>query len=110
MDNHVWKIYDLERVIADNVVTKITYACESKGNRAQTRKVGNIEISGSVEDDNFIPYEDLTEEIVLGWVTSLIDTSIFEAENSSFMEQQRSERAALLAAKTTEEGTPWSLL
>tara|TARA_R110001583_G_scaffold11068_1_gene50759 strand:- start:3366 stop:3689 length:324 start_codon:yes stop_codon:yes gene_type:complete len=107
MDNHVWKIYDLERVIADNVVTKITYGCESKGNKAMARTVGNIEISGSVEDDNFIPYENLTEEIVLGWVTSLIDTSIFEAENSSTMEQQRSERAAFLAAKTTEVGTPW---
>ena len=108
MDNHVCKIYDLERVITGGIVTKITYACESKGNKAQARKIGNIEISGSVEDDSFIPYKDLTEEIVLGWVTSSIDTSIFEAENSTSMEQQRSERAAFLAAKTTEVGTPWS--
>ena len=32
--NHVWKIYDLKRVIADGIVTKVTYACESNKDKS----------------------------------------------------------------------------
>ena len=28
--NHVWKIYDLKRKIADGMVTEVTWACESE--------------------------------------------------------------------------------
>ena len=101
--NHVWKIYDLKRVIADGIVTKITYACESSEDNSSTRKIGDIELTGSIDDDGFIAFEDLTEEIVLGWITSSIDTSIFETENSSSIAQQVIQRAAI----TTKSGTPW---
>jgi hypothetical protein len=101
--NHVWKIYDLKRVIADGIVTKITYACESSEDNSSTRKIGDIELTGSVDDAGFIAFEDLTEEIVLGWATSSIDTSIFETENSASIAQQVIQRAAI----TTKSGTPW---
>ena len=101
--NHIWKIYDLKRVIADGIVTKITYACESSKDNSSTRKIGDIELTGSIDDDGFIAFEDLTEEIVVGWVTSSIDTSIFETENSASIAQQVIRRAAI----TTKTGTPW---
>ena len=101
--NHVWKIYDLKRVIADDIVTKVTYACESNKDKSSTRKIGDTELTGSVDDADFIAFEDLTEEIVLGWITSSIDTSIFETENSSSIAQQVIQRAAI----TTKSGTPW---
>ena len=101
--NHVWKIYDLKRVIADGIVTKVTYACESNKDKFSTRKIGDTELTGSVDDAGFIAFEDLTEEIVLGWITSSIDTSIFETENSSSIAQQVIQRAAI----TTKSGTPW---
>ena len=59
----------------------------------QTRKIGDTELTGSVDDADFIAFEDLTEEIVLGWITSSIDTSIFETENSSSIAQQVIQRA-----------------
>ena len=101
--NHVWKIYDLKRVIADGIVTKITYACESSEDKSSTRKIGELEITGSIDGDGFIAFEDLTEEIILGWVTSSIDTSIFETENSASIAQQIIRKAAI----TTKNGTPW---
>lgn len=101
--NHVWKIYDLKRVIADGIVTKVTYACESNKDKFSTRKIGDTELTGSVDDAGFIAFEDLTEEIVLGWITSSIDTSIFETENSSSIAQQ----VIQIAAITTKSGTPW---
>jgi hypothetical protein len=101
--NHVWKIYDLKRVIEGGIVTKITYACESSEDNSSTRRIGDIELTGSIDDDGFIAFEDLTEEIVLGWVTSSIDTSIFETENSASIAQQIIRKAAI----TTKNGTPW---
>jgi len=101
--NHIWKIYDLKRVIADGIVTKVTYACESSEDNNSTRKIGDIELTGSVDDDGFIAFEDLTEEIVLGWATSSIDTSIFETDNSASIAQQVIQKAAI----TTKNGTPW---
>ena len=101
--NHVWKIYDLKRVIADGIVTKVTYACESSEDNSSTRKIGDIELTGSVDDNGFIAFEDLTEEIVLGWVTSSINTSTYETENSSSIAQQITRKAAI----TTKTGTPW---
>lgn len=100
---HSWKIYNLKRVIADGVVTDVTYACESQLSNSSTRKIGNLALVGSAEDTDFVAYEDLTQDIVLGWVTSSIDTSLIETENSASIAQQIVVRAAI----TESNGTPW---
>ncbi len=101
--NHTWKIYDLKRTIADGVVTEITYACESEYSGSSTRKIGNLEVVGSVDDDDFVTYENLTESIVLGWVTSSIDTSSLETANSASIAASIVARAAI----TKVNGKPW---
>ena len=100
---HSWKIYNLKRVIADGVVTDVTYACESQLSNSSTRKIGNLALVGSAEDTDFVAYEDLTQDIVLGWVTSSIDTTLIETENSASIAQQIVARAAI----TESNGTPW---
>ena len=101
--NHTWKIYDLKRTIADGVVNKITYACESEYSGSGTRKIGDLTITGSASDPDFISYTDLTEGIVVGWVTGSIDTSSIETENSSSIASNIVARAAI----TEKNGTPW---
>jgi len=100
---HTWKIYDLKRTIADGVVTTITYGCESELGNASSRKIGDLRITGSVEEENFIPYEKLTPEIVLGWVTSTVDTASIETLNSASIAQHIEAQAAI----TEVNGTPW---
>lgn len=100
---HNWKIYDLKRTISDNVVTEITYACESQLSGSNSRKIGELEISGSASDPDFIPFNDLTQDTVLGWVTGSIDTSVFETSNSSSIAQQIVAKEAI----TEVQGTPW---
>jgi len=100
---HNWKIYDLKRTITDGIVTEIIYACESELSGSTTRKIGELTITGSTDDTDFIEYENLTEDIVLGWVTDSIDTSTFETANSSSI----AEKIARKAARTTTNGTPW---
>lgn len=102
--NHTWKIYDLKRTIADGVVTEVTYACESNYSGSGTRKIGELTVTGSTDDPDFIPYEDLTQTDVLGWVDTNIDKTIFETENSASIAQQVEARAAI----TEVRGTPWN--
>ena len=101
--NHTWKIYDLKRVIADGVVTDVTYACESQLSGSSTRKIGELAVVGSADDAGFVVYEDLTQDIVLGWVTGSIDTTSIETENSASISQQITVRAAI----TKANGKPW---
>jgi|SRR6056300_277104 len=100
---HIWKIYDLKRTISSGVVTEVTYACESELSGSGTRKIGDLTLTGSTEDANFIAYEDLTQADVLGWVDSNVDKTVFETENSSSIASSIVARAAI----TESKGTPW---
>ena len=101
--NHNWKIYDLKRTTADGVVKLVTYACESEDSGYGTRKIGELTVTGSASDPGFIAYESLTEANVLAWVTSSVDTSSFESENSASIASIIVAQAAI----TESNGTPW---
>ena len=101
--NHTWKIYDLKRTTSNGVVTEITYACESQLSGSSTRKIGNLTVTGSADDADFIAYDDLTEDTVLGWVTDSVDTASIETVNSSSVAASIVARAAV----TESNGTPW---
>ena len=101
--NHTWKIYDLKRNITDGVVTKITYACESELSGSNTRKIGELTVVGSTGDADFVAYEDLTQEIVLGWVTGSVDTASIETLCSASIATQ----IMVSNAITESNGTPW---
>ena len=101
--NHIWKIYNLKRTISNGVVNEITYACESEFSGSSTRKIGNLTLSGSDTEPNFIPYEDLSESKVLEWVDAVVDKTTIETENSSSIVNNIIAQAAI----TEEYGTPW---
>jgi len=101
--NHTWKIYDLKRNITDGVVTKVTYACESELSGSNTRKIGELTVVGSTDDADFVAYEDLTQEIVLGWVTGSVDTASIETLCSASIATQ----IMVSNAITESNGTPW---
>lgn len=100
---HIWKIYNLERITTTGFVTDVTYACESSYNGTFTRSIGDLLLSGSDSEPGFIPYEDLTESEVLGWVNAGIDEAAIETSNSASI-------AAMIiaeAAVTSSDGIPW---
>tara|TARA_B100000900_G_C20469420_1_gene670721 strand:- start:312 stop:623 length:312 start_codon:yes stop_codon:yes gene_type:complete len=102
--DHVWKIYKLERVIADGMVTSVTYACESNYSGSTTRNIGDLSLTtGSVSDNGFISYENLTEATVLNWILPNIDKSSIETVNSASIAEDIIAKAAI----TKTNGTPW---
>ena len=102
---HTWKIYDLKRTISTGVVDEITYACESEDSGFGAREIGYLTITGSPSDEGFIPYDNLTEGIVLAWVTGSSEVDIPATETLCSASIAMSVSAS--AAITEAYGTPW---
>jgi hypothetical protein len=100
---HNWKIYDLKRTISEDVVTEVTYALQTEFSGSNARSISTTPVTGSIDDPDFIPFNDLTEEVVLSWVTGSIDVQSLETANSASI----AKRIARKAARTTTNGTPW---
>lgn len=102
--NHVWKIYNLKRKIADGMVTDVTWACESELDGDGTRTIGDVILTtGSSSDPSFVNYGDLNESIVLGWVDSEVSKSDIESGNSASIAHKKELKKGI----TEANGLPW---
>ena len=101
---HTWKVYNLERIKSNGMVTAVTWACESEIEGASERHIGyNVLSSGSISDENFIDYNNLKENNVLSWITGSIDQSSIQTSNSASIANSIISQAAI----TKSEGIPW---
>ena len=101
-----WKILNLKRKPENGLVIEVTYVMNFKLEDESDRKIGMIKLEGNENDPNFIPFEELTEEVVLDWVKSeLGEEKIEEIEShhKSIMEG-RIERKA---NPESLQGLPW---
>jgi hypothetical protein len=74
-----WSILDMYVVSKPqpNFVTIVRYSIQGTDENNNTATIERSETFSSDSDNlNFIPYEDLTEEIVLGWIQKDPDTKI----------------------------------
>jgi hypothetical protein len=100
---HNWKVYDLTRTATDGVVRKVTYGCEGVEGQHVVRRIGDLETSGTNEDEGFIAFETLTEATVLSWVFASIDKAAVESEITS----ELADIKALEEADDQAQGLPW---
>lgn len=101
---HTWKIYNLERIKSDGMVTAVTWACESEIEGASERHIGySVLTTGSTSDENFINYNNLKENNILSWITGSIDQSSIQTSNSASIATSIINQAAI----TKIEGIPW---
>jgi hypothetical protein len=101
-----WKIAQLKRKPTTGLVFKVTYIMNFKLQNETDRKVGMIEFVGDVNDPNFVPFEDLTEEIVLDWVTTTLGEEEISATETEF-EARLQERIDKKNNPEFLTGTPW---
>ena len=107
MEN-IWKIHDLKREISSGLITSASYSCRteysSSNGYVSSRTVGDYYLAAkSPSDADFVEYSNLTEPLVLGWITGSIGKTEIETANSASI-------AANVAYKLTiteEAGTPW---
>tara|TARA_R100001530_G_scaffold130944_1_gene102231 strand:+ start:797 stop:1117 length:321 start_codon:yes stop_codon:yes gene_type:complete len=96
-----YAIQDIERQASDGLVTKVkwagTYVDESEYASAE----GEVTLERS---DTVVPFDELTEATVLGWVFEKIDTSEIEQalKNKVFLKKQDKSSPSVLT------GVPWA--
>jgi hypothetical protein len=101
-----WKIAVMKRINATGLVVDVTYIFNAEEGNVLDRKVGSMTFSGSTDEPGFVPYEDLTEEIVLNWVfnslgseKTSIETEVTGRVQARYDEQQNNPYS---------QGVPWN--
>ena len=96
---NTWKITQLERETADGYVFVAHYTVEASD---ETYKAGAYGSIGFERPETLIPYADLTEEIVVGWVKDkLTAEKVTEVETA--LQAQLDEQKT----PTKASGMPW---
>ena len=100
--NYSWKIAQLERETSDGYVYTAHYTVDANDGTYSAGAYGSIGFQRPEEED-LIPFADLTEEIVVGWVqTALGDEKVAEVEAAlqGQLDEQRN--------PTKAAGMPWA--
>ena len=99
-----WEVNTLERELADGYVKKVIYRVKGiDGSEEKARATGEVELA---KPDTLVPYKDLTQDTVLGWVKAKLD-----ADNAGTVAKIEAAIDANIAAQKTPThgtGTPWS--
>jgi len=112
--NNTWSVSDMQHVDADGGVFLVYWSmvAASDGTPSYTASEGGkLRCTYDASSADFIPYADLTENDVLGWVyDSLIEGDETAAEAKARVEADRDSKVQkqIDAAATTASGVPWS--
>jgi hypothetical protein len=90
-----WSIQQLDRKTADNYVTTAHWTCTATDGDFSANAYGTVGFSG----DLVTPYENLTQEQVLGWVWEQIDKAEIEANLTKQIQAKKN--------PVSETGVPW---
>jgi len=97
-----WKIAQLERQLSDGIVFTLHYTIEAFDGTYRASAYGSLGLEAP-EEDQAIPFADLTEEIVVGW---LLDK--FGEEKVAEIEAALQAQIDEQAAPTKGNGLPWN--
>ena len=99
MTTYTWTIVNMDRLTADGFVVTVHYnvfATDGTYNASTYGTVGYTEQPG----ETYVPYADLTQEMVVGWVQTSLGKDTVEASLQSQIDAQIN--------PVQESGMPWS--
>ena len=99
MTTFAWSIPTLERELSDGFVYTAHWRCTATDGDFSASSYGTAGFSQDPEAESFVPYEDLTEEMVLGWLWNSIDKDATEAALAAKIDAEKN--------PTTAAGVPW---
>ena len=103
-----WKVTNLERTVADGKVNTVHYIVDALSDQVNPEsREGGFYSAGAYGSLNFdgevsVPFENLTEEIVIGWVKEQLGAEKV-AEIEAALQAQIDEKVA----PTQAAGLPW---
>ena len=65
-----WEVNTLQRELSDGYVNKVIYRVNGTDGTYSTRATGEVDLP---KPETLIPYKDLTQETVIGWVKTKLD-------------------------------------
>lgn len=93
-----WKVVSLDRNTADGFVTTAHWTCSDVDGEFSGSVYGSVGFSGDLS----IPYADLTEAVVVGWVKEALGEETVAAHEAAVAAQIEAAKAPKTAA-----GLPW---
>ena len=112
--NCTWSVSDMTHMDSDGGVITVYWSCvaASDGTPSYTAtEGGKLRCTYDASSPSFIPYADLTEADVLGWVyTSLIEGDETADEAKARVEADRTAKVQgqIDRASSQSSGTPWA--
>ena len=94
-----WTIANLERNLADGGVTVAHWRVTEVDGDYSASSYGTVGFTPDASDPSFVPYDNLTESDVLGWVWAEVDQAATEAALTADIEAQKN--------PVTADGMPW---
>ena len=77
-----WKIANLERIVSNGFIIVAHWICNASENGYSTELYGSEIFEYDPNQADFIPYEQLTESIVVGWVHTRLGSNVAVIEST----------------------------
>ena len=103
MATKTWQINTLQRELADGYVNKVIYRVNGVDGDFNFRATGEVDLP---KPGSLVPYADLTESQVLGWVKAKLDAD--KAGTVAAIELEVENGVNIQKTPTTGTGKPWS--
>ena len=94
-----WEVNTLQRELADGYVNKVIYRVNGTDGTYQFRATGEVDLD---RPETLIPYKDLTEATVIGWVKAKLGSEV------ATIEKVIDENITAQATPKHGTGVPWS--
>jgi len=95
----VWSIAQLERNADDNGVVTAHWRVSAEDGDFTASSYGTCSWTPEPSTEGFVPFEDLTEAMVIEWVKGSLDIEAIEASLASQIEEQKAPKVIV--------GVPW---
>jgi len=97
--NYNWQIVTMDRLTSDGFVVTVHYNVTATDGNYSANTYGTV---GYTEQpgETYVPYEDLTQEQVVGWVQDSLGKDTVEASLAGQIEAQKN--------PVQESGVPWA--
>jgi hypothetical protein len=99
MTTYLWTINQMERLTSDGFVVTVHYNVSATDDTYQASTYGTTSYT-QTPGETYIPYEDLTQAVVVGWVQEALGKDTVEASLQSQIDA--------LKNPVQESGLPWT--
>ena len=102
MATKTWQVNTLQRELADGYVKSVVYRVLGEDGTYTFRATGSVDLP---KPDTLVPYKDLTESTVLGWIKEKLDAD--KAGTVAAIEKAVEDGVNEQKTPTTGSGKPW---